>query len=367
MGEDGVVAPGDVRGLLGVETVRRVVVTEQTLLRALLPYALCVYCATVMDDARVPVNRAAAKLVAGRSKYRWRGSMVVMMGTLDAFQPGTSAVGEVGDVDLNHLPDLVAFLLDKQGQDPAHMARTRHGREYSKVTACRIACLGRERDSGGDLIEVVEVPPAHYMFETEDNISPLSKLIGMPLHMIKYSSSKPYQGNDLNNIAAKHMQNTIRSSSFKISNEGYPNFGDPPKEWLGGPGDVLVARQDREPLNPETLGIFSYFCCFHFDAWYQWGWVLANCGTSSQEVLPEEEIKRVILHHFSPEKWKDYVFAWTSVDRAKDALDRMPSGKTEEEFAAVVEEFAAFALDPCSRDRLIKDLNSRTWEPTVDL
>ena len=58
-----------------------------------------------------------------------------------------------------------------------------------KVEAVKVACKGEMRLYGTDLFTKVTVPRSYLIFDSQLNISPISKLIGMPLHTTKYPAN----------------------------------------------------------------------------------------------------------------------------------------------------------------------------------
>ncbi|KAI3331958.1 hypothetical protein HD806DRAFT_175661 [Xylariaceae sp. AK1471] len=98
--------------------------------------------------------------------------------------------------------------------------------------------------------------------QTGPEISPISRLLGVPLQVSRLGLGREYMHGNGNNPFASYM--------MLVTDIDDPDFGTVPQRWSGEIGDVIIVREDGEPLEKQmlwtwvrfTLSWVSYFFAF---------------------------------------------------------------------------------------------------------
>ena len=162
--------------------------------------------------------------------------------------------------------------------------------------------------------------------------------IGIPLLLMKDTRKKyPEAPNDCNgptdycNEKVTFMQMACDPYS-EFNEEGKDSFGWAPPRWMGGRvPNVLIARLDRKPLEPDIVAAFGDFCQYHLQPYFQW-------QQDSRHSSPSENAacKQIVMKQMGPENWSKYLTQWRnkrsgSVSDLAEGINRMGLDEREKE------------------------------------
>jgi hypothetical protein len=260
-------------------------------------------------------NPAMLAATNGKIGNVWRGPMLAYCGKLNDGE-GTS---ETRDMDLNTYSDLVAILIDHNGQGEFHSDGVRANfRKGSKFQGVWTNCAGEREVKGAPYAARTEIPRMHPIFE-QGVVSEISKVssfntvgkelltdrckqkIGMPLLLWK-CAAKTYS----TSIAGTGLSNEKVTFMMLTCDPSDPRFGLAPVRWTGGEvPDVLVTRLDRKPLETSTFEAFGDFCWFHMQPYFEWASELT--GVESEYAA---EAKKLVMEEMTAGKWERYLTRW---------------------------------------------------------
>ena len=209
----------------------------------------------LIDGSTLNRSLLASVATSGTVPHRWCGPLVAMRESHQDFYE------DITTGDLRHLVDYVTSYLSTEtpesGPDP-------HAHALNSVRGVRISCYGEKRLHGSEPFISVEVPSFHparlNLTVQEGNISPISKLLGVPLRLWKYPDIQTWidppgweeydKCADSNQNAAFLMIETNLKSS---------SWGWAPLYWSRDLGNVLAVREDEQDLDVDYLRLLCRF------------------------------------------------------------------------------------------------------------
>jgi len=200
------------------------------------------------------VNRSILTSVgtSGIIPHRWCGPIVaVRERPFDFYEDITLA-------DFRHVIDYVISYGTTEVQESVSHRDTR---QSTRLRGVKICCYGEIKLHGSEPYVSVDVPRAHptRLLYGEGAVSPISKLLGMPLKLWKYPDIDTWihppgwdesMTADSNQDAAFLMMET---------EPGKPDWGWAPPYWNMYLGNVLAVRADDKDLAVDDVRMMCYF------------------------------------------------------------------------------------------------------------
>jgi hypothetical protein len=157
----------------------------------------------------------------------------------------------------------------------------------SIIRGVKICCYGEEKLHGSKPYSVVNVSRAHPIRLTygEGTISPISKLLGMPLKLWKY----PDIDNWINppgwteNMTADSNPNVAFLMMKTDPND--PDWGWAPLYWNTDLGNVLAVRTDDKDLVINDIRMICYFARWKLQPLFEDAMGAGTIQRTKQEVL----------------------------------------------------------------------------------
>jgi hypothetical protein len=118
----------------------------------------------------------------------------------------------------------------------------------------------------------------------------------------------------------------------EFNEEGKDSFGWAPPHWLGGRvPNVLIARLDRKPLEPDIVAAFGDFCQYHLQPYFQW-----QQDSRLSSASDNAACKQIVMKQMGPENWSKYLTQWRnkrtgSVSDLAEGINRMGLDEREKE------------------------------------
>jgi len=204
----------------------------------------------LVDGSSLNRSLLASVGTSGTVPHRWCGPLVAMRETHDDLYEDITAG------DFRHLIDYVTSYLStdtpETGPDP-------HARTVKSARGVKLSCCGEERLHGAERFVSVDVPWFHPAWNYEGSLSPMSKLLGVPLRLWKYPDFQSridppgweyHMGAGSNQNAAYLMIEPDLKSS---------EWGWAPRYWDLELGNVLVVREDGQDLDVNYLTLLCRF------------------------------------------------------------------------------------------------------------
>ncbi|KAK4541839.1 hypothetical protein LTR36_007371 [Oleoguttula mirabilis] len=297
-------------------------------------------------------NQAITSAANGKLGFLWGGPLYAECGVAGGGL-GIEIVS-VTDMDMRTFSDLVAFLQWYRNESAEHKAR-----KGPKVTAVKMTCQGEHRLYGGEICQKVMVPASHPVFDSEAEISEISKRIGMPIYAAKYHPANKLftESGGFTNQPATFMHLTIDPyAKFDLANDTM-SFGWAPMRWANSVGNVLLVREDRKPLDPDAAEAFGAYCQYHIGSYC--GWQSESEGEHGVE--GDMRFKDFVLAEITPEKWATYLKQWRRVkqtDNKAASNDGAEGGR--DDTAEKIDGVARMAVTEKEADRISRHLFS--WD-----
>jgi hypothetical protein len=294
---------------------------------------LTVRCDDNYYSAYTEPNPAVLHSTQGLQAHMWGGPVVAYVGD-----------GRSLDFNMVDFHNLIAIFITYWGDD--EKAKRLKG---PKLPAVIFPCDGEKRLGGVTSTQRVQVPRLHYVWNANEDVSEISKvsklwsklratvltssqLIGEPIYVVEYASnavkSKVWnECGDRCSSATFMKRGTDPSVEFAVHNPK-ASFGFAPPSWFGGRvGNVLIARVDREDLDPEWVDAFTDFCRHHASACFQW--------LSERPHLKQSDIQ-LALNQFTPKIWAAYLLQWKALKaETGNAETVLTDGVTEDSIDGV--------------------------------
>lgn len=158
----------------------------------------------------------------------------------------------------------------------------------AEVNGVNFHCYGEVWSTKLPLVQAVKVSRGHAIFAPNAEISPFSRLIGMPLAVWKYPK-KHYPGNRSNchsNVGTTFMMLNCDPASDR--------FGWAPPHWQAAQvPSVLVVRTDGASLAPKDVEWFGDFCSERLQPVFE----AATEGRMTRQDA---------LNSITPDRWSQY-------------------------------------------------------------
>ena len=247
------------------------------------------------------MGEAVRTATNNRADYPWAGNMLAIRG--EAWGVNGVEMTSAGDMDMRAYADVIAFIIAQHNDTPEHKAR-----KGPKVSGIKVACNGERRLYDTDVFSEVLIPRSHPMFESQASVAPISKLIDLPLHTVKYPANPAFkQVGDADNQMVTFMNlccdpNDDGGPSSRTP--GSLGWGWAPKIWQRDVGNVLIVRVDRKPLDEETVEAFADFCMDKVQPLFEHSLEVASPGDPPEQ---RSRARQRVLAEITPSKWKEWI------------------------------------------------------------
>ncbi|KJX93496.1 hypothetical protein TI39_contig4305g00006 [Zymoseptoria brevis] len=244
------------------------------------------------------LNKAVVSSTQGLLAYDWKGPILACAGKL-----GSS---DFNMVDFHHL---VAFFITYRGK-----VEINEWLSGPKLKAVLIPCDGETRLDATASPRGVVVPRLHYIWDEQDDISAVSQRIGMPLFAVHCLTKSPKwtESRDLINFATVMHINGVPNPKFNGKKVDF---------WARSKvGNMLVARVDRQPLEPDVAQAFADYCKYHVGALAGAGMLQDPDAMMSDLHNPTKDPPAFVLAEMTPEKWAIYLSQWKALKAHDNAV-----------------------------------------------
>jgi hypothetical protein len=226
------------------------------------------------------MNKSLLKSVStsGIPPYSWRGPIVALRVSPPEFYQ------DITLVDFRHIID---YMISYGTTETRESANHPEDRISSTIRGVKICCYGEEKLHSSKPYISVDVSRAHPTRLTygECAISPISKLLGMPLKVWKYPDTDNWinppgwaenMNADSNPNAAFLMMETDPKN---------PRWGGVPPYWNTDLGNVLAVRDDDKDLTVEDIKMVCYFARLKLQPMFEDALGAGTIQRTKQEVL----------------------------------------------------------------------------------
>ncbi|KAL1970693.1 hypothetical protein VTN77DRAFT_4337 [Rasamsonia byssochlamydoides] len=129
----------------------------------------------------------------------------------------------------------------------------------------KLPCHGERKLHGADAFVSVEVPKSHPIIlnatAVETFISPISKMVGLPVQARKLSSNRLWdQRLPIWDENMGPLSNHTACMLFLEPRLDNSDWGFAPMYWQSEIGDVLLVRIDQQDLTVQQAKVLCYFC-----------------------------------------------------------------------------------------------------------
>lgn len=195
------------------------------------------------------INQCVIAVARGRYiNFCWPGPLLVLRS--EGLTLGDSCLADMDMVDFRDAVDVLCSYPDVNINvaDPESV-RMSVG-PAGGVWGVRINCQGEQEVYKREKFEAVKVPRSDPVFGVP--VTSISKLISLPIKVIRCSTYKSMEGYNSTNPEATflHMNANPRDESW----------GWAPMEWQDPAGNVVVVREDGKPLLPQHAQALCHFC-----------------------------------------------------------------------------------------------------------
>jgi len=213
---------------------------------------------TFLIDGSKP-NRSLYNAV-GSTSHDWRGPSVVLRKKGLSRDPNFYA--DISLADYRHVLDYFATYGDdnvsvlEQGINPPT-------RSYNAVLGVKVTCFGEQKLHSAKPFVQVLVPVTHVERNNlypEGEISPISRLVGLPIRAWKFTTKGEWQNRADWEFNMHPDSNLTASKLFMEPEICSPGWGWAPMCWQTGIGNVLLLRADDTDLLVEDAELLCRFC-----------------------------------------------------------------------------------------------------------
>lgn len=189
---------------------------------------------------------------SGIAPHRWCGPIVALRETPSEFYE------DITLADFRHIIDyVISYLTTEVRESASHL----EGRLSTRIRGVKICCYKEIKLHSSEPYVCVDVPRAHptRLKYAKGTISPISKLLGMPLRLWKYpamdASNDPLGWGE--DIAGENHQDA--AFLMMETDPEKPDWGWAPLYWNMDLGNVLAIRADDEDLAVDDVRMMCYF------------------------------------------------------------------------------------------------------------
>lgn len=225
-------------------------------------------------------NKSILKSVrlSGIPPHSWRGPIIALRTTpSESFEDITLA-------DFRHIID---YLVSYRTTETRESTTKPDGRLTATVRGVKICCLGEEKLHGSEpyiSVDVSRAHPARLTFGHCD-ISPISRLVGMPLKIWKYSDID--QQTDPPGWVGNESLDRNPNAVFLMmeTDPKKPDWGWIPRRWSEGLGNILAVRADDKDLTVKDVRMMCYFARHKLQPMFEDAMGSGSVQRTKQEVL----------------------------------------------------------------------------------
>ena len=234
--------------------------------------------AFLIDGSAPNVSILKSVSTSGTPANSWRGPIVALR---------TTPSEDYEDVTLADFRHIIDYLTSYGTTETRESAGRPKDRLSATIIGVKICCYGEEKVHGSESYISVDVSRAHPTRLTipRGNISPISKLVGMPLRLWKYADIDQWanlpgwienKNPDSNPNAAFLMMETDPEKA---------DWGWAPLYWNRDLGNVLAVRADGKDLSVNDVKKMCYFARYKLQPRFEDAIGCGRIRRTKQEVL----------------------------------------------------------------------------------
>lgn len=237
-----------------------------------------------------PRNQAIATATQGIAQYDWRGAVVGMRKKGTGLNPTTYE-----DMTLEDFRDMVDYLI-MYGVETSEEADSIIHRRGGKVKGVKVHCDGDKKLHHRTKYLSIDVPKMHPAFR--EAISPISKLIEMPVRTRKYPVDRRWKD------VFGATDNQAVTFLYLCADPNSQMWGWAPPQWQSQVGSVLVVRDDGKDLTPDEVEVLCNFCQFEMQPLFE--------DSLDDSYIPRT--RQEVMGHMTKEKYAKYAAEFHLVD-----------------------------------------------------
>lgn len=237
--------------------------------------------AFLRDGSTINRSIQASVKTSGTVQHSWRGPVVALRDNWREFYE------DITLADFRHVIDYFVTYNTTEVREignPLDHSRTAR----TTIRGVKICCYGEIQLHGADpfvQVEVQEVHPIYSWLSREEDISPISRLLGTPLRLWKFPDITSWidpPGWDDNLCAESNQDAAFLMTQTDPKRE---DWGWTPFYWNIEIGNVLVVREDGSDLSVDELKLMCYFIRQRLRPMFEDALGLGSVSRTRQEVL----------------------------------------------------------------------------------
>lgn len=226
------------------------------------------------------VNRSILTSVgtSGITPHQWCGPIVAVRETPFEFYE---------DITLADFRHIIDYVISYRTTEVRESASYQEGHLSTRIRGVKICCYGEIRHHSSEPYVSVDVPRAHPTRLTygQGAVSPISKLLGMPLKLWKYPAIDAWNHPPAwgQNMAGASNENAV--ILMMETDPEKPGWGWAPLDWNLDLGNVLAVRLDDKDLAVADVRIICYFVRQKLQPMFEDAMGAGYVSRTKQEVL----------------------------------------------------------------------------------
>ena len=224
-----------------------------------LPNTLEIVCRKSSLSDGSSVNRSIVTATEGAPGREWKGPILAMKikGWDDVDLPTYK------DTRMRDFRDVVDYFNWCKEDSVQAEEVVQQDIRKSKIRGVMITCKGDKMAFGTEEFTSMDVSAEDPIFG--EPIVPISRLVGMNLHTIKYTRDRFWEDeyDDDYSVDDDYFYENVPASLLHLDvNDSNGGWGCAPVGWQSGVGNVLVVRSDRQDVSIQEVKDICNFCQF---------------------------------------------------------------------------------------------------------
>lgn len=199
-----------------------------------------------------------------------------------------TSFGFYDDITLADFRHIIDYMISYGITGTRESASRPEERTSAAIRGVKICCLGEEKIHGSKPYVSVDVSSSHITrlaLSHEEAISPISKLLGMPLKLWKYPDINAWIDPPGWDDVFTAYSNQAAANLMTETDVEKPSWGWARQYWNEDLGNVLAVRADDKDLAVDDVRVMNYFIKRKLQSMFEDALGLGYIQRARQEVL----------------------------------------------------------------------------------